>query len=100
MPYARIFYVLGEECGWNKCWSHWSQITPEIFTLVKVLYFDAFFFLVLAIYMNEVYPQQYGIPKHPLFFMEQFIVTYFPGLHPKIFGDDSHLIAFKDDSEL
>lgn len=100
MPYARIFYVLGEECGWNRCWSHWSHVSDEIFTLIKVLYVDAFILLIAAIYMNEVYPQQYGIPKHPLFFAESFIVTYFPKLHPKIFGDNSELIAFKDESEL
>lgn len=100
MPYARIFFVLSEECGWNRCWSHWSQVSDEIFTLIKVLYFDAIVILILAVYLNEVYPQQYGVPKHPLFFAESFIVKYFPKLHPKIFGDNSDLIAYKDDSEL
>jgi hypothetical protein len=56
MPYARIFYVLGEECGWNRCWSHWNQVSDEIFTLIKVLYVDAAVILVLAIYLNEVVP--------------------------------------------
>ena len=40
------------------------------------------------------------MPKHPLFFAESFIVKYFPEWHPKIFGDESQLIAFRDDSEL
>ena len=56
MPYARIFYVLSEECGWNRCWSHWDMVSDEIFVLIKVLYFDAIYILILAIYLNEVYP--------------------------------------------
>lgn len=56
MPYTRIFFVLSEECGWNRCWSHWSQVSDEIFTLIKVLYIDAVVIFFLAIYLNEVMP--------------------------------------------
>lgn len=100
MPYARIFYVLTEECGWNRCWSHWSQVSEEVVTLIKVLYVDALVYLVLAIYLNEVVPQQYGVPKHPLFFLESFVVRHFPKLHSTIYGDESELIQFKDETEL
>ena len=68
--------------------------------MIKVLYFDAAVILVLAIYLNEVVPQQYGVPKHPLFFLESFIVRNFPKLHATIYGDESELVQFKDESEL
>ena len=100
VPYTRILYVLSEECGWNRCWSHWGQVSDEIFTLIKVLYIDAIVIFILAIYLNEVMPQQYGVPKHPLFFMESFVVNNFPKLHTAIYGDNSSLISFKDESEL
>ena len=56
MAYSRIFYVLCEECGWNRCRSHWNHVSDEIFTLIKALYFDAFYIFVLAVYLNEVVP--------------------------------------------
>jgi ABC-type glutathione transport system ATPase component len=40
------------------------------------------------------------VPKHPLYLLEPFIINYFPSLHPIIFGDNSDLVAYKDDSEL
>ena len=40
------------------------------------------------------------MPKHPLFFMEAYVVNNFPSLHTTIYGDESELIAFKDETEL
>lgn len=45
-------------------------------------------------------PQQYGVPKHPLFFCEGIIKSVSPGLHGMIFVDESKLATFKDDDEL
>jgi hypothetical protein len=45
-------------------------------------------------------PQKFGVPKHPLFFLEGFIIKFMPGMYPVIFGDDSHLEHVRDDSEL
>jgi hypothetical protein len=50
--------------------------------------------------LNEVVPQEYGIPKHPLFFMEKTIMNYSPDLHKRIFGDDSDLVSFRDEKEI
>lgn len=91
MVYTRIFNVLSDECGWKRCLSQISEMPDEIFMLVKWLYIDAVWILLLAIYLNEVVPQQYGVPKHPLFFMESFIINNFPKLHKSIYGDDSEL---------
>jgi len=60
------------------------------------MYLTGIFYFFLAIYSNEIVPQQYGVPKHPLFFMERFIQKNFPTYHPLIFDDEEHLKAFKD----
>ena len=100
LPYTRIFYILTEECGWKQCLSHWNHIPEEVWELIQVLYVQSFIILFIAIYLNEVVPQQYGVPKHPLFFLESFVVKNFPSLHPIIYGDDSELVSFRDESEL
>jgi len=35
-----------------------------------------------------------------LFFVEGYVKKFSPKLHKDIFGDDSHLVAYKDDNEL
>ena len=40
------------------------------------------------------------MPKHPLFFLEGVIQSLSPQLHKYIFGDESHLVSYKDDTEL
>jgi len=56
--------------------------------------------MILALYANEIVPQDYGVAKHPLFFMEKLIQRNSPYLHSLIFSDESHLVSFKDDNEL
>jgi len=74
---------------------------PEIFELIGFLYIDAVIYFILALYLNEVVPQQFGVPKHPLFIIEPFIKRNFVSLHERIFGDEeSKLRKFIDESEL
>ena len=40
------------------------------------------------------------MPKHPLFFLEGLILKLNPKLHKYIFGDESHLVTYKDETEL
>ena len=40
------------------------------------------------------------MPKHPLFFLEGLIQSLSPQLQKYIFGDESHLVSYKDDTEL
>lgn len=54
--YARIFFILTEECGWKQCLSKWNQIPEEILELILVLYVEAIVIFVLSIYLNEVVP--------------------------------------------
>lgn len=40
------------------------------------------------------------MPKHPLFFLESLFLKFTPKLHKYIFGDESHLVTYKDETEL
>jgi len=39
--------------------------------MIKVIYFNAIFFLVLAVYLYQVVPQSYGVAKHPCFCLKK-----------------------------
>ena len=56
--------------------------------------------MILALYANEIVPQTYGVEKHPLFFMEDFLKHNMPWLSKHIFSDETLLVAHKDDNEL
>ena len=56
--------------------------------------------MVMALYLNQVWPQKYGVPKHPLFFLEGIIKQYFPEKHSVIFLDESHLANYFDETEV
>lgn len=98
--FGRIMYILVDPCAWNRCLGRLDEMPAEIFELIKMLYISAFFYLLLALYLNEVVPQTYGVPKHPLFLIESYIMKISPSAHKLIFGDESDLIAFKDETEL
>ena len=34
-------------------------------------------------------PQNFGVAKHPLFFIEDFVLQYFPKIHKDIFGSEN-----------
>lgn len=98
-PYCRIFYILSDECTFSKCISRFSEYPQEVYNCIGAIYIDSVMYLVLALYLNQVMPQKYGVPKHPLFFMESFIKRNFPKMHPMIYKDESHLKLYRDASE-
>jgi len=100
MNFCRVTFILSDACAWNTCIGNFDFINDEALGCLKALYFNAVFYMVLALYLNEIVPQTYGVPKHPLFFMEGFIKRNFPKQHSKLFSDVSHLASYKDDSEL
>jgi ABC-type multidrug transport system fused ATPase/permease subunit len=69
---SRIFYYLTINCGYESCISslHDPKINSELKTCMIVLYISAVIYIFLGIYLYEVLPQQFGIRKHPLFFLK------------------------------
>lgn len=63
------------------------------------LYVTAFVYMVLALYLNQIVPQQFGVAKHPLFFLEGIIERVNPKWHKEIFNDDDRNLVDYDDND-
>ena len=98
--FVRAVFTLSHLCAWDSCIEYLEDAPKEIMEVTWCLYYNAAFYLVLALYLNEVVPQTYGIPKHPLYFLEGFIKQSSPALYKQIFGDEDAIRTYKDDSEL
>lgn len=55
---------------------------------------------IVGLYLHQVLPQQHGVQKHPLWFLESFLQTNLPSIHSKFFENLSHLESFRDKDEL
>jgi hypothetical protein len=80
--------LFSENCAWRECISNIKYMPSEIIFLLKVLYTEAAVIMILAIYLSQVIPQQYGVTKHPLFPLEGIIKMLNPNLHEKLFSED------------
>jgi len=69
--FYRGFAIISTLCGIEQC-PTWSQYTFD-FEPTKIifwLYIDALFFLIFSLYLDQVLPREFGVPKHPLFFLQ------------------------------
>ena len=87
-PFCRVVFMLSDNCAWRTCTMFYKDMPEEVWTCIKWLYADAFMYMILAAYLNEVIPQEFGVPRHPLFFLETRIKSWSPSLHDAIFGDE------------
>lgn len=84
-PFVRANYLLLDPCTWDTCYGDYDLAVDEFHEMCLILLTNALVYFVLALYLNEVVPQTYGIPKHPLFFMESIIKSISTSLHKRIF---------------
>lgn len=70
-PFCRVMYHLAMECAYGSCYKQVSQINEETRWCLTAIYTEAVIYLVLALYLNEVVPQTYGVPKHPCFCLKR-----------------------------
>ena len=72
-PFAcyRGLYLIGVSCFAMECIT-WDQVEvgSQMFYILLFLYIDMIIYFVLALYLDQVLPSEYGVPKHPLFFMD------------------------------
>jgi len=63
---------MAHKCNYRGgCYTEWDQLDGEILTMIKVIYFNAVFFLVLAVYLYQIVPQSHGVAKHPCFCLKK-----------------------------
>lgn len=86
--YCRIIYLLADKCAWHDCISDWKDVDSEMHRCLLMLYLNSIFYFVLAVYLEQVVPSAFSIPKHPLFFVEELIKDKFPELYRKLFSQD------------
>jgi ABC-type multidrug transport system ATPase subunit len=67
---TRAIYLLSYSCGYYKCVEGWDELEEELTYCLCSLYLGGAVFMVLALYLNEVVPRQFGVPRHPLFFLK------------------------------
>ena len=98
--FVRIIFVMSDACTWDKCFTFFDFAPQEVFECIKMLYFHSIAYMLLALYLHEVVPGTYGVPKHPLFFIEKYLRNTF--LHPLIFSSDEMYLVkdSKDQSHL
>ena len=97
--FTRSLYLLCDSCCWDQCYGDYNLAPQEFHDMSFWMIFDATVLLIAAIYLNQVVPQEFGVPKHPLFLFDN-LIRQSPSLHKYIFGDDKHLKIFKDEIEL
>ena len=67
--FGRLVYHLAWQCNDFICTQSFSQFNDEMWSCLIILYVSAFVFLILGLYLDAILPQEYGIRKHPLFFL-------------------------------
>jgi ATP-binding cassette subfamily A (ABC1) protein 3 len=67
------------KCGYDRCIDTLKDLDPELQTCYTLLFITPWILILLGIYFYEVLifitqiiPQQFGVRKHPLFFLPSF----------------------------
>ena len=69
---CRIFYYMTYKCGYDKCMDSLDNLSNEFVNCYYLLFISGFVYMILGMYFYEVIPQEYGVRKHPLFFLDGF----------------------------
>ena len=67
------FSFLTYKCGYDKCIDSLDNLSDEFVNCYYLLFISGFVYMILGMYFYEVIPQEYGVRKHPLFFLDYFI---------------------------
>ena len=100
-PYIRIFYNLALDCAYSTCYTDIAKIDDETYRCLIAVYVGAFAYLGMAVYLNQVFPQSYGVPKHPLFCMRACLKkTASKKAYAAVYGAEEEEEIKADDKEL
>lgn len=65
--FTRSIYILSNNCGFYKCVESLSEVSDELAKCIIIMYVTGAGTLILALYLNEIMPREFGVPRHPLF---------------------------------
>ncbi len=52
------------------------MVPEELSTCIWVLYLSGFLYILVGMYLYEVIPQQFGVRRHPLFFLKNLFALF------------------------
>jgi ABC-2 family transporter protein len=61
--FARLIYYVSVKCGYEHCIAGFNEFNGEMAGCYVALYLSSAFYLILALYLYQVVPQTYGVPK-------------------------------------
>eukprot|EP01125_Pyxidicula_operculata_P020322 TRINITY_DN749_c1_g1_i2.p1 TRINITY_DN749_c1_g1~~TRINITY_DN749_c1_g1_i2.p1 ORF type:complete len:1080 (-),score=261.04 TRINITY_DN749_c1_g1_i2:788-4027(-) len=73
MAFVRGIFLMSRACSNSySCYQSLATITAddELINPLIALYCEAILFFIAFLYFDAVLPNEYGVPKHPLFFMD------------------------------
>lgn len=59
------------KCGYETCISNFSMVPAELSKCIWILFISGFLYICVGMYLYEVVPQQFGVRRHPLFFLKK-----------------------------
>jgi len=63
LTFSRLMFHVSTKCGYEHCLNSFSEMGTEMIWCMVTLYLFAAIYLVLALYLYQVVPQTYGVPK-------------------------------------
>jgi ABC-type multidrug transport system ATPase subunit len=61
--FSRLIYFVSQKCGYEHCMTGFGEMNREMTTCLIMLYVSAVVYMILALYLYQVVPQTYGVPK-------------------------------------
>jgi len=68
--FCRVYYRVSHGCGFDTCIYSLEIADEEMWNCIGLMYLVSTILLFLGIYLHEVVPQEYGVARHPLFFID------------------------------
>lgn len=66
-------FLIIDPCTWDVCYGDFGLAPDEFHEMCGYLVANAIAYMIMGLYLHQVVPQTYGVPKHPLFFLESFL---------------------------
>ncbi len=70
--FCRLIYIMCIRCGYTHCILGFHEMSPEFSRCLTILYASALIYMILALYLYQVIPQTYGVPKKWNFICKDF----------------------------
>ena len=61
--FCRCIYIIGTSCAYDNCVASISGMPDEIKRCLAGLYISFLVYLLLSVYLYQIVPQTYGVPK-------------------------------------